>query len=29
LLAKERGGNGGRKVLGKKEKTLPFVETIF
>jgi hypothetical protein len=29
LLAKKRRRNGGRKVLGKKEKTLPFVETIF
>jgi hypothetical protein len=27
--AERRPGNGGRKVLGKREKTLPFIETIF
>jgi len=26
--AERRPGNGGRKVLGKREKTLPFIETI-
>jgi hypothetical protein len=29
LHAERRPGNGGRKVLGKREKTLPFIEKIF